>query len=58
MQNAKKNCILFAERGIGHERNSKAEHMNTAIRRVSELSNKTREGIEALMKEIAQFKVE
>ena len=34
------------------------KQMNTAVRHVSELSGKTREGIEVLTKEIAQFKVE
>jgi methyl-accepting chemotaxis protein len=41
-----------------NEMASGAEKMNTAIHHVSELSSKTREGIEVLIKEIAQFKVE
>ena len=34
-----------------------AEQMNTAVHHVSGLSSKTREGIEVLIREIAQFKV-
>ncbi|MCL1927516.1 MAG: methyl-accepting chemotaxis protein [Treponema sp.] len=41
-----------------NEMASGAEQMNVAVHHVSELSSKTREGIEVLIKEIAQFKAE
>jgi methyl-accepting chemotaxis protein len=35
-----------------------ADQVNSAVRNVNELTNRTREGIETLMQEVSQFKVE
>jgi len=41
-----------------NEMASGAEHMNAAVHHVNELSGKTRDGIETLLKEVSRFKVD
>jgi methyl-accepting chemotaxis protein len=41
-----------------NEMASGADHINAAVHNVSEISNKNREGIGALIREVARFKVE
>jgi methyl-accepting chemotaxis protein len=41
-----------------NEMSSGAEEMNVAVNHVNEISNKNREGIDTLMREVSKFKVE